>query len=127
MELKDFIAETLTAIVEGSIAAQERVSGKGAHVNPVGLTRTVKAIGENAVWDNTTNNFARSVTFDVGVTIEEGVQTNAKIGVLSGLISAGAGGQSDMRQQAVSRVSFTIPILLPGSQVAGARIAKKGT
>lgn len=124
MELKAFVAETLTAIVEGVLEAQSTLAEKGAHINPVGLTRTVNAIGENAIWDNSTNNFARNVCFDVALTVDAGTQAHAKIGVFSGLITVGAGGESDTRQLAASRVSFVVPLLLPGSQVKGAKIMK---
>src|SRR5579862_1565605 len=52
MELKSFVTETLTAIVEGVVEAQKQLAPKGAHVNPTGLARTVKALAENSTWDN---------------------------------------------------------------------------
>lgn len=121
MDLKTFIKETIVGIVQGVVDAQAAVADKGAAVNPGGLMRTVKNVGENALWNNKDNNFAREVAFDVALTVEEGTQTHAKIGVLSGIISAGAGGQSDARNLAVSRVSFVVPVLLPATLVEGAR------
>lgn len=121
MELQSFISETLAAIVGGVVEAQRQLAPLGAHVNPIGLTRTIRAIGENSLWDNKTNNFARNIEFDVALTVEEGTQTKAKIGVLAGIVSASAGGQSENKQLAVSRISFVVPLLLPGSHVAGAR------
>lgn len=113
MELKQFISQALTAIVEGVVEAQEQTKKHGALVNPGGLRRTVKNISSDAIWDDSTNNFARSVSFDVAVTVEEGSKTNAKIGVAAGLLNLGAGGASENKQLAVSRIQFEVPLLLP--------------
>lgn len=121
MELTEFISQSLMSIVEGVAAAQLKATNAGAHVNPTMLTRTVKNIGENAIWDNTNNNLARLVRFDVAVTVEEGTTTAGKIGVLAGIISLGSSGKSEDKNVAVSRIQFEVPVLLPGSPVKGAR------
>ena len=72
----------------------------------------------------TTNNFARLVSFDVAVTVEEGTKTSGKIGVAVGLLNLGAGGASENKQLAVSRIQFAIPILLPVVVKTNARIEK---
>lgn len=117
MELKDFISTTLAAIVDGVSEAQEKVQARGAHINPGGLMRTTRSIAENAIWDNRTNNYARTVTFDLAVTVEDGTRTNAKVGVVAGVFNLGAGGESSNRQQAANRVQFSVPILLPVSDL----------
>jgi len=120
VELKQFISEALTAIVEGVVEAQTKAAPLGAFVNPGGLTRTTTST-PNATWDNTDNNLAQVVNFDVAVTVQNGTTTNAKIGVVSGLLNLGAGGQSDSNQTAVSRIQFSVPVLLPASHKDGAR------
>lgn len=79
--------------------------------------RNIVKVEDNSIWDNTTNNYARTVSFDIAVTAEEGTATNAKIGVLSGVFSLGANGASENKNAAVSRIQFTVPILFPVSQV----------
>lgn len=113
MELKDFVAQALTAIVEGVVEAQKLTQNHGALVNPGGLTRTTQAISNDAIWDNRTNNFARNVAFDVAITVEEGTATKAAIGVVAGILNFGAGGGSDNREKAMSRIQFSVPVLLP--------------
>jgi hypothetical protein len=117
MELKQFITETLASIVEGVVDAQKRTAEHGAFVNPGGLMRTTSSIGENATWDNRTNNFARIVSFDVALTVEEGTNTNAKIGVAAGVFNLGAGGKSENKEQATNKIQFSVPLLLPVAQV----------
>ena len=124
MELKNFISQALMSIVEGVVEAQSRTASHGAFINPGGLTRTTKSISDDAIWDNKTNNFARIVTFDVAVTVEEGSKTNAKIGVVAGVFNLGAGGASENKELAFSRIQFAVPLLLPVSFKEGARAAK---
>ena len=121
MELKDFVSQTILSIVEGVADAQEQASAHGAFVNPTMLTRTVKNIGENAIWDGRDNNLARLVRFDVALTIEEGTATSGKIGVVSGFLNLGSTGKSEDRSIAVSRIQFEVPLLLPGNPVQEAR------
>lgn len=120
MELKEFVSATLTAIVEGMVDAQERAKKFDAHVNPGGLMRNAATVSENSIWDNRTNNYARTVMFDVALTVEEGTKTNAKVGVAAGLLNLGAGGGSENKQLAVNRVQFSVPVLFPTSQVPAA-------
>lgn len=126
MELTQFISETLVSIVEGIADAQARTKDRGAFVNPGGLMRTTSSVGENSIWDNRTNNFARLVTFDIAVTVEEGTKTGAKIGVVAGLFDLGAGGASENKQLAMNRIQFAVPVLLPASELPPeARLPKK--
>jgi hypothetical protein len=115
MDLKDFVAVTLAAIVDGVVQAQANASPKGAHVNPGGLMRTTRSISNDALWDNATNNFARLVNFDVALSVEEGTMTSAKVGVVAGILNLGAGGESANKQLVVSRVQFSVPLLFPVS------------
>lgn len=113
MELKTFISQALTSIVEGVVEAQAKTQNLGAFVNPGGLTKTTGAVSTDAIWDHRTNNIARLVTFDIAVTVEAGMSTSAKIGVLAGLLDLGAKGASQQKELAASRIQFSLPLLLP--------------
>ena len=121
MELQAFISGTLSAIIAGVADAQKQATAHGAHVNPGRLMRTTAAITDNSIWDNRTNNYARTVTFDVAVSVEKGESTSAKIGVVAGVLGLGAAGESQGKESAVSRIQFAVPVLFPVSDVgAGA-------
>ena len=79
--------------------------------------RTTKSISENSIWDNRTNNFARLVSFDVAITVEEGAKTGARIGVVAGVLNLGAGGVSENKQLNVKRIQVAVPVLLPVSEL----------
>lgn len=125
MELKQFISQALISIIEGVVEAQNYTKDNGAFINPGGLTRTTKSISDDAIWDNRTNNFARLVSFDVAVTVEDATKTNAKIGVVAGIFNLGAGGASENKELAVSRIQFAVPVLLPVAELPReARVSK---
>ena len=117
MDLKDFVENTIAGIIEGLVAAQERVKGHGAFVNPGNLMGSTSDRGEAALWDNRNNNYARSLAFDVALTVQDGNSTGAKIGVVSGILNAGAGGSSQNSNTAVSRVQFVVPVLFPANDL----------
>jgi hypothetical protein len=117
MELKDFVANTIAGVIEGLVAAQERIGARGAYVNPGNLMGSTTDRGEAALWDNRNNNYVRSMTFDVALTVQEGTNTGAKIGVATGFLNLGAGGASENSQLAVNRVQFSVPILFPANDL----------
>ena len=113
MDLKDFVSKSLLSIVEGVAEAQSKSGALGAQINPGGLMRNVAKVEDNSIWDKRTNNYARTVKFDVAVTAEDGTATNAKIGVLSGVLNLGAAGASENKTAVVSRLQFSVPVLFP--------------
>ena len=113
MNLKEFVSETLLSIINGVIDAQEKANEVGALVNPGGLTRNTKNINNNSLWDNTTNNYAQNVDFDIAVTTEDSAQGGAKIKVLTGILGGDMGGEKLNKNAIASRVQFCVPVLLP--------------
>ncbi len=124
MDLKEFVSETIISIISGVTEAQSKAKELGAHVNPGGLTRNTKNISNNAVWDNSTNNYAQPVSFDVAVTAEDTATGGAKVKVLSGILGGDFGGEKGNKNVVASRVQFSVPILLPAHELEtpGARV-----
>lgn len=112
MELKDFVKETLSQIIDGVMSAQEYVADKGAKINPT-FPSLYRNKGGEALYDENTSTFSQHVKFDVGVTVSEGTKTKGGIGIFVGEIGIGAQGQSNASNQSMSRISFSVPILFP--------------
>ncbi|AIF98281.1 hypothetical protein [Alteromonas australica] len=117
MELKDFVQESLLSIIDAVHDAQDKAMEKGAIINPGGLTRGTQNLEANSVWDNTTNNYARNVNFDIAITAEDQAKGGAKIKVLSGLLGGDVGGEKSSKNSIASRIQFNVPILLPSINV----------
>lgn len=111
MDLRDFVSETLTQIVEGVKSAQSKAAESGATVNPHLTTAHEQAGKQGFLW--TGDAYAQVVQFDVALTVTEGTGTKGGIGVFAGAINLGSSGQSQNESSSVSRVKFSVPLSLP--------------
>lgn len=114
MELKDFVSATLRSIIDGVKDAQDHAAKSGARINPLGLhSRDLKRI---PLFERETKNILREIEFDVAVTTTEGTQSKGGIGIFVGSVGVGAQGQSEAANSTVSRIKFSVPVLLPGQE-----------
>jgi len=113
MELKEFIRETLEQIIQGVSAASAVVEKHGGTINP------------HKAWfrrDGQTNQYnsgvPHDVEFDVGLTSFNKNGSTEGIGVFLGSVNLGKKNDTGSEQTAVTRVRFSIPLVLPkgGSQ-----------
>lgn len=111
MDLKEFVTQTLTQIIEGVRGAQIYGKDLSAEVNPELLTTPEQAGKQGFL--GTRDQYVPIVQFDVALTVTEGTGTKGGIGVFAGAISLGSLGQSQNESSSVSRVKFSIPIRLP--------------
>jgi len=118
MDLKTFVSETLTQIVDGVNDAQRRIAegGSGAAINP-------ESVGHG---HRETHGQARPVEFDVAVFAGEqsaedkGEKIGASIGLIS-VLTARASAEVDnrntgsSRNETTSRIRFTVMLAQPGA------------
>lgn len=111
MDLKNFVAETLVQIVEGVADAQKRIEalGVGAAVNAQYVHPGSRRIAT-----------PRPVEFDVAVTVTDETASKAGVGASAGflsVVSARVDGKSEtsdtVRNEAVSRIQFSVNISQP--------------
>lgn len=114
MELREFVAETLTQIVEGVKSAQARARDHGARVSPHLTTSAELAVKHGILIAN--GSAAQLVQFDVALTVKEGTTTKGGIGVTVGVLALGSAGQSQAENSSVSRVKFSVPLVLPDEE-----------
>jgi hypothetical protein len=119
MELKDFVAQSLTQIAQGVVEAQDNLAPLGAKANPrmrrlfTQGEKNYASIGE-AEGDG--GNPVLMVSFDVAVTTTEGTKTQGRISVVTGILSLGSAGATDKGNAAASRIAFQVPLLLPAQK-----------
>lgn len=112
IELEDFIKKSLVQIMVAVKSAQTEIEDSGGTINPTGLKFWPKQLtGEKF---NSDGNITQNVHFDVAVTALEGKGTKGGIGVFAGAVGLGSQGESNASSQAVSRIKFSVPVLLPG-------------
>ncbi|MEE9131239.1 MAG: hypothetical protein V3T84_14560 [Phycisphaerales bacterium] len=111
MELQEFITESLTQILTGVKAAEERAGEHGGVINP--RVRSPGGDKRPVIVSGTGLRPAETVHFDVAVTVVEGTQAKAGIGVVAGVFGIGAKGSSTAESSSISRLKFSVPIAFP--------------
>ncbi len=114
MELKEFVAETLKQVVDGIIDAQEYTKPKGATINPRGMIQNPQ-VGL-IVADNPTRPqppIPQMLEFDVAISVSEGKEAKAGIGVWAGAVGVGTQAKLEDGSLTVSRIKFSVPVLFP--------------
>jgi len=111
MDLKTFVAETISQIVEGVSDAQMNCKVAGSYVNPL-LASTDARLGEHGLFI-AQGGTAQLVQFDVAITATAGSGTKGGIGVVVAAFTLGSTGQSSQENSASSRVKFCVPLTLP--------------
>lgn len=111
IKLENFVAESLTQIINGVKLAQEKVESTGAVISP----RMRKTTDNNSVGE--AEGFGGQpcykVLFDVAVTVNEETGTSGGIGVAAGIFAVGSKGQSNDKFANTSRIQFSVPVVLP--------------
>lgn len=113
MELQEFVSQTLVEISQGVSQAQKRLSDSGAMISP----QVVQSKAESTAsvgYINTNYGMAQVVTFDVAVTVGDRSSAGGGIGVFSGAINLGGKGETSQENSPLSRVQFSVPVILPG-------------
>jgi len=115
MDLKEFLSETLVQIVEGIEDAQHRTADKQNVGLNIPVSNPTKELVNFAMVNSSGSHQVQLIQFDIAITATEGTDTKGGIGVVAGVLNLGSSGQSHAENATVSRVKFTLPVLLPTS------------
>lgn len=112
MDLKEFIKTAITDITEAVSELQEELKN-GTIVNP---SLTQGEHGKSLVVDNEVRMMER-LNFDIAVTATEATELNgnAKAGI--SVFGAKVGAENKERTENVSRLTFSLPLVLPTTHV----------
>lgn len=111
MNLEDFVSETLKQIINGVQKAQEFAQAKNACINPVSARMTTSQQIQH--YDSNTGVPLQNIEFDVGITVTD---TNTKQDGSTtsiGSVTVSPQGASESKNSSISRIKFSVPILLP--------------
>ena len=108
MELREFIQATLQQIVEGVSAAQEDTATAGAIINPSAMKFT-----QHGQYNEFNHAMPTQVEFDVGLATTDKKDSAEGIGVFLGSVNLGTKNVTGIENVAVTRVKFSVPIVLP--------------
>ena len=111
MELRDFVKSTLEQIVDGAAEAQKTIREKGGIVNPTSMS-----FQKDGSWNTYNHAMPQEVVFDVALTATDKRGSSEGIGVFLGSISLGKKNDTGVEQVAVTKVRFSVPLVLPPGQ-----------
>jgi Trypsin-co-occurring domain 2 len=122
MDLKDFIKETITDVASAITELQIELEQSGVIINPP------VDFKDSSVFepDSSSHTFRRiqTIEFDVAVTAASETSGGGKGGLKVLSFEAGAEGKHSRQNEQVSRVRFSIPLVLsPSSAEEGTRRA----
>ncbi len=118
LELKEFIFQSLSQIIDGVIQAQAYAKDKNAYINPVGLVR-VEAnhyLMTNYEAARQQEPIAEFIEFDMAVTASESRDAKAGVGVFAAAVGLGAQTRIEDANKELSRIKFSVPVIFPQQQ-----------
>ena len=117
MDIKEFIKETLSQIVEGINGANQQMSGKGAFVASSNLQENNGMPKSGTTYYKDSNNrihIVREIDFDISVSVSDSSQTEGKGGLqVYSLFHANGGVENCNSSNSSHRIKFSIPLALP--------------
>jgi hypothetical protein len=113
MTLKDYVRTSLVQIAEGVHEAQELVKAIGGVVSPA----PEDTYGGNATPLRTDRGTVRTIRFDIATTVGDGVESKGEGGIFVSAIKLGGGRSSSQTNSSVSRLRFSVPIVLPSARI----------
>lgn len=125
MDLKEFIRETLTSKIEASKEIQKKYEGDGIIINPPVNYKDRLTFLEDS--EHHTHRRIEEVQFDVAVTASSDKAGGAKAGLRVFSAEVGANKSNQQSREEVSRVRFSIPLVLSPStaEINNREAAKK--
>ena len=112
MELKDYITETLTQIIQGVKDAQKFASENDSKVNSKNVNLFYK--GDMPVYSDLNNeNYAQMIDFEIAINVTEDNNKKGGVGVFLGSLGVGGQIENQLSNNTVNRIKFSIPIFLP--------------
>ncbi|PHR88489.1 MAG: hypothetical protein COA78_36485 [Blastopirellula sp.] len=115
MDIKDFVRETLVQIAEGVKEANSQLKEK--EINAVVMPTPDS-------WSR--KSFTREIKFDVAVIAESTTEMGGKANLTIPVVGVGFKGDvnHETSNQNISRVEFTVPIMLPNVQFKADKLYK---
>ncbi|WP_050525157.1 trypco2 family protein [Pseudorhodobacter ferrugineus] len=125
MDLKDFIVETVSSIVEASADLTIKFESHGVVVNPPANSygRGNESFAEDSV--NFANRRVQNIEFDVAVTASSSTSGSGGGGFKIWVAEGSAEGSHVRSNEQVNRIKFSVPLSLSASRQEKDNVQKK--
>jgi hypothetical protein len=113
VDLREFVRESLCQIIRGIEDAQRDLKSSQARIAPI----HVRDSAGPGTYEATDKGYYRAhvseAEFDVAVTVSEETAKGGGLKIAGGIFGAGAKAESERCNQTVSRIRFSVPLVLP--------------
>lgn len=113
IDIKTFVAQSITQICQGVAEATRNTTTLGAVVSPRGIN--FNSSGHAHLDPNMSAN-VRVIEFDIAVSVNNTTGNQAAVGIFVAAVGTNSGGNSENEQSTTSRIRFTVPVCLPNAQ-----------
>lgn len=125
MDLKDFIVSAITDISSAITEADQIIESSGGLVNPGGHDVKVEGQGRPLPSDASTFVAPRTtLSFDVAVSAESSKSGGGSAKASIYVVKASLGGDAEARNSTVSRLTFSLDVVLPHDKNQAKRLGK---
>lgn len=109
MDLKEYVKSTISQLSEAVEELNDELGDKTV-VNPI----RPEARGNNFIESRKSGSrMITDVCFELSTSIIDNKENGAKVGIFSSIVGLGANTVSGSNNSAISKVTFSIPVLLP--------------
>lgn len=117
MELKTFIKSAITQIVESVEELNNEIQIENVYINPCSHYKDFdKTIVKGEYFYNLSE-----INFDLTVSAADNAEKGAKVGVVASVVGLGASTKAGTQNSSVSKLQFTIPVMLPSKNPKNSR------
>lgn len=110
MDLKEFTKQTLIQIVEGVASANEKLANCDSYIP---YTNMCNIKSTYTIDDDKVERLVIDVDFDVAITATESESANGGASLkVASLLNIGGGGENKTENQTISRIKYTLPLVL---------------
>lgn len=115
MELKEFIKESLSQIIDAVIETQDKYKETNVLICPddiQGENNNLYIRDENLYQFYNRNTKVQNIEMDIAISVTEKEGSKSGLGIAK-IINAGISSENAQQNESISKIKFSIPIVLP--------------
>lgn len=115
MELKEFIKESLSQIIDAVKETQEKYKDTNVVICPDNIQEVKSGLyilDENEYDNYSSRSKVQNIDMDIAISVTEKEGNKSGLGIAK-IINAGISSENAQRNERISKIKFSIPIVLP--------------
>ncbi|MDO3390616.1 hypothetical protein Q3C19_09025 [Bacteroides sp. ET489] len=117
MELKEFIKESLSQIIDAVKETQEKYKDTNVVICPDNIQEVkdgLYILDENEYDNYSSRSKVQNIDMDIAISVTEKEGNKSGLGIAK-IINAGISSENTQQNESISKIKFSIPIVLPTS------------